>query len=713
MSPHKPFSTLGDSHVDPKDLDPMTNFADKVGFIWSVADLLRGPYRPPQYGRVILPLTVLRRLDCVLEPTKEKVLDKLAELKAKKIANPDPILNRVAKASFHNTSKLDFQKLKGEPDKIAANLTAYIKGFSSQVRDIFEKFNFDAEIARLEENNRLYLVISKFAGLDLHPDRVSNIEMGYVFEELIRRFNEAANETAGDHFTPREVIRLMVNLLFAPDRDILVKKGIVRTLFDPACGTGGMLAVADEYLHELNPDARLEVFGQDHNPESYAVCGSDMLIKGHNIDHIVFGSSFTKDGFSRERFDYLLANPPFGVEWKPDQETIEKERDTLGYDGRFGAGLPRINDGSFLFLQHMISKMKPTKDGGSRIGIVFNGSPLFTGDAGSGESEIRRWIIESDWLDAIVALPDQLFYNTGIYTYVWIVTNRKAKERRGKVQLINGVHFSRKMRKSLNNKRNELAPEQIDDLTRIYGEFRHDETRSFTHEGDGESFIVSKVFDNADFGFRQITIERPLRLNFQASQERIERLHEATAFQNLAKSKKKDKKQIATEEAAGHELQEAILVALRTMDAGKLYKDRDAFATDLESAFEQAGMKLAAPIKKAILSTLSERDESAGICRDADGNPEPDTELRDYENVPLKESVDEYFAREVKPHVSDAWINQDKRDEKDGKVGIVGYEIPLTRHFYKYVPPRPLEEIEAEIAGLEKDIVRMLREVAG
>jgi type I restriction enzyme M protein len=660
-----------------------------------------------------LPLTVLRRLDCVLGPTKEKVLTKVAQLKGGKVANPEPILNHVAKQSFHNTSKLDFEKLKGEPDKIAANLTAYIKSFSSQVRDIFEKFDFEPEIARLEENNRLYQVVSKFAAIDLHPDRVPNIEMGYIFEELIRRFNEAANETAGDHFTPREVIRLMVNLLFAPDRDVLVKKGIVRTLFDPACGTGGMLAVADEYLHELNPDARLEVFGEDHNPESYAVCGSDMLIKGHAIDHIVFGSSFTKDGFPHEKFDYLLANPPFGVEWKPEQDTIEKEHQTQGLDGRFGAGLPRINDGSFLFLQHMISKMKPVKDGGSRIGIVFNGSPLFTGDAGSGESEIRRWIIENDWLEAIVAMPDQLFYNTGIFTYVWIVTNRKPKERRGKVQLINGVQFFRKMRKSLNNKRNEISREQIDDLTRIFGNFKDGETRLLPVNGKEEAFIVSKIFDNADFGFRQITVERPLRLNFQASPERIERLREVSAFENLAKSKKKDKKQVAAEEQAGREQQEAIMSALGTLDPAKLYKNRDAFLADLDAAMNGANLKVAAPARKAILAALSERDETADICRNADGNPEPDPDLRDYENVPLKESIYDYFEREVKPHIPDGWINEEKRDDKDAQVGIVGYEIPLTRHFYKYVPPRPLEEIEADIAGLEKDIVRMLREVVG
>lgn len=691
----------------------MINFGEKVNFIWSVADLLRGPYKPAQYGRVILPLTVLRRLDCVLEPTKEKVLSKLASLKGSRIESSELVLNKAAGASFHNTSKLDFTKLKGDPDKIAANLTAYMKGFSSKVRDIFDRFNFEPEIAKLDEHDRLFLVVDKFAGIDLHPDRVSNIEMGYIFEELIRRFNEAANETAGDHFTPREVIRLMVNLLFAPDRDLLIKKGAIRTLFDPACGTGGMLAVADEYLHELNPDARLEVFGQDHNPESFAVCGSDMLIKGHNIEHIVFGSSFTRDGFAEDRFDYLLANPPFGVEWKPDEKAIRAEHDNLGYDGRFGAGLPRINDGSFLFLQHMISKMKSVKDGGSRLAIVFNGSPLFTGDAGSGESEIRRWIIESDRLDAIIALPDQLFYNTGIFTYIWLVTNRKPPERRGKVQLINAVQFFTKMRKSLNNKRNEITPEQIDDLTQIYGNFQDGESRPFTVDGKEESFVVSKIFSNQDFGCRQITVERPLRLNFQASPERIDRLREQRAFANVATSKKKDKKAAAADVAAGQAQQEAILAALASLDADKLYRQRPAFLTDLDAALKQRDLKVPAPIKKAIVKSLAERDESAEVCCDAKGNPEADSELRDQENVPLGESIEEYFDREVRPHVPDAWINEEKRDAKDGQVGIVGYEIPLTRHFYKYVPPRPLEEIQAEIADLEKDIVRMLREVVG
>ncbi len=675
---------------------------------------------------------MLRRLDCVLEPTKDKVLKKAETLKGGKVGNVDPILNRAAGVPFHNISKLTFARLKDDPSKIARNLASYIKSFSANVRGIFERFGFEEHITKLDEHNRLFLVVSKFCDIDLHPDVVPNIEMGYIFEELIRRFSEAANETAGDHFTPREVIRLMVNLLFQPDSDILTRKGIVRTMLDPACGTGGMLAVSDEYLRELNPDARLEAFGQDYNPESYAVCGSDMLIKGHNIDHIVFGDSFTSDGFSGERFDYMLANPPFRVEWKPEEDLIRREHEKQGFAGRFGAGLPRINDGSLLFLQHMISKMKPlvvppsdgagtplvvppsggagklfvvppsggerkpaeagTTNGGTRLAIVFNGSPLFTGDAGSGESEIRRWIIENDWLEAIVAMPDQLFYNTGIFTYVWIVTNRKTPERRGKIQLINAVEFYRKMRKSLNNKRNEIGDDQIAEITRIYGDFQ-----------EGEH---SKMFDNEDFGFWKITVERPLRLNFQASPERIERFREQRAFENLASSrKKKGSKAAEAEIQAGRELQQAIIEALETLDADQRYTNRDAFLADLDAALKEADVKVTASIKKALLSALSERDETADVCTDKDGNPEPDTDLRDYENVPLKEDVHEYFDREVRPHVPDAWIDEERTK--------VGYEIPLNRHFYKYEPPRPLEEIEADIADLEKDIVRMLREVVG
>ncbi len=682
----------------------MNHFSDKVSFIWSVADLLRGPYKPPQYGRVILPLVVLRRLDCVLARTKEKVIAKNDSLKGTKVENIEPILNRVSGVPFHNTSKLDFEKLKGEPDKIAANLTRYIKSFSSKAREILENFGFEAEIAKLDEANRLYLVVSKFCDIDLHPDKVPNIEMGYIFEELIRKFNEAANETAGDHFTPREVIRLMVNLLFEPDNDILTKKGIVRTLLDPACGTGGMLSVAAEYLHELNPDAVLEAFGQDWNKESYAICGSDMLIKGQNVDHIVHGSSFSKDGFSGQRFDYMLANPPFGVEWKPDEDFILSEHETQGFTGRFGAGLPRINDGSLLFLQHMISKMKPAKEGGSRIAIVFNGSPLFTGDAASGESEIRRWILENDWLEAIVAMPDQLFYNTGIFTYVWIVTNRKRSQRRGKIQLINAVGFLQKMRKSLGNKRNEIGdgrdgkPDQIGEITNLYGLFT-----------DGEHV---KLFDNTDFAFRQVTIERPLRLNFVASPERIARVPEQSAFQNLAKTKKKGKPG-EEEIQAGKKFQKQILALLEELPSNQLLKDRPSFVAALDAVFDRSDIRLSTPLRKAIFAALSERDETAEICLDGEGHPEADSELRDYENVPFKHDLTEYFEREVKPHVPDAWMNETVRDESDGKVGKVGYEIPFTRHFYQYVPPRPLEAIEADIAGLEKNIITLLREVVG
>ncbi len=678
----------------------MNNFGDKVSFIWSVADLLRGPYRPNQYRDVMLPLTVLRRLDCVLEPTKEKVLAKLNSLKGGSVKNVEPILNRVARQQFHNTSLLDFNKLKGDPNNIAANLVSYIKSFSSKAREIIEYFDFETHIEKLDNANRLYLVLKKFAEIDLHPDAVSNTEMGYIFEELIRKFNEAANEEAGDHFTPREVIRLMVNLLFSPDNAVLTTKGIVRTLYDPACGTGGMLSVSDEYLRELNPDARLEVYGQEYNRFAYATCGSDMIIKGQSLENIKFGDTFgdgkTSDGLPRNKFDYMLANPPFGVEWKPEEEQVRKEYDQQGFTGRFGAGVPRINDGSFLFLQHMISKMKPVKDGGSRIGIVFNGSPLFTGDAGSGESNIRQWIIEHDWLEAIIAMPDQLFYNTGIFTYIWIVTNRKEKKRKGKIQLINAVEFYQKMRKSLGNKRNEIGdgqngrPDHIAEITRIYGEFKESK--------------YSKIFDNDDFGFRKITVERPLKLSFQVTAERIESLMETKAFANLAKSKRKKGSKVALAEIeAGQKLQADILEALRTLDAEKVYKNRDAFDKDLTAAMKAADIKLPAPIKKAILNTLCERDETADVCTDSKGNPEPDTELRDYESVPLKEKIGEYFKREVLPHVPDAWIDESKTK--------VGYEIPLNRHFYEYTPPRLLAEIESDIKSLEGDIVKMLREV--
>ncbi|MDW7726420.1 MAG: class I SAM-dependent DNA methyltransferase [Candidatus Methanoperedens sp.] len=674
----------------------MNNFNEKVSFIWSVADLLRGPYRPNQYKDVMLPLTVLRRLDCVLEPTKDEVIKKYKSLQDGKITNIEPILSRVVGQSFYNTSRFTFEKMKGDPDNIAANLTQYIKSFSNHAREILEHFGFEEHIAKLEKADRLYQVAAKFCEIDLHPDKVSNIEMGYIFEELIRRFNEASNEEAGDHFTPREVIRLMVNLIFAPDNDTLTTRGIVKTLYDPAAGTGGMLSVSEEYLRELNPDAMLEVFAQDYNQQSYAICGSDMMIKGESLDNIRFGDSFTNDYFREKTFDYMLANPPFGVEWKPQQNFIQKEHDEKGYGGRFGAGLPRINDGSFLFLQHMISKMKEQKEGGTRLSIVFNGSPLFTGAAGSGESDIRKWIIESDWLDAIVALPDQLFYNTGISTYLWIVTNRKEKKRRGRIQLIDATGFFLKMRKSLGNKRNEIGDgrdgkaDHIGEITRLYGDFI---------EGGHV-----KIFDNSDFGYQRITVERPLRLNFAVNEERLEKVKETSQFASLATSKKrKDTEKAETEIGEGKKMQESILNALGILSSGGVVKSRDEFTESMKKAFRESGLNIPAPLFKAILMALSQRDETAELCTDKNGAPEPDTELRDYENVPLKEEIADYMAREVLPHVPDAWV--------DGSKTKTGYEINFNRYFYKYTPPRPLEEIEAELKGIEKEIAGMLEEM--
>ncbi|MDZ8110411.1 MAG: class I SAM-dependent DNA methyltransferase [Nostoc sp. DedQUE12a] len=679
-----------------------------AGFIWSIAELLRGDYKQADYGKVILPFTVLRRLDCVLEPTKAAVMEFYeTKVKSMNLKNPEPLLNQKAGVPFHNISQFTFQKLKGDADNVAANLRNFINGFSVAGREIIEYFNFNDQINRLDEANLLFLIVKNFADIDLHPDAVDSMEMGYVFEELIRKFSELSNETAGEHFTPREVIRLMVNLLFLNDRVILTQEGIVTTIYDPACGTGGMLSLAEEYIKELNQNSKPVVFGQEINPESYAICKSDMLIKGQNISNIKFGNTFTTDGLAHETFDYMLSNPPFGVEWKKVQTYVKNEYEKKGFDGRFGAGLPRISDGSFLFLQHMISKMK-RDNGGSRIAIVFNGSPLFSGSAGSGESDIRKWIIENDMLEAITALPDQLFYNTGIYTYIWIVTNSKAPERKGKIQLINAIHYYRKMSRSLGNKRNEIGngedgkPNQIEEITRIYGEFKHNAEHKLEVDGKEQDVIVSKIFDNEDFGYWRITVERPLRLNFQVSDERITKLENETTFVNLAESKKRGGVALREIEE-GKQLQESIKEVLRTLGANSIYKNRDEFERDLTDALKAADVKVAAPVKKAIMNALAERDETADICTDKDGNPEPDTDLRDYENVPLKDDINEYMKREVLPHVPDAWVDESKTR--------IGYEIPFTRHFYEYVPPRPLEEIEQEIKDLEEEIRGMLEEV--
>ncbi|MGP8013439.1 MAG: N-6 DNA methylase [Smithella sp.] len=686
-----------------------------ANFIWSICNLLRGPYKRNEYRKVILPLTVLRRFDCILEPTKAKVLAEFDKLKGKSENIVYAKLKNITGATFYNLSKLNFKKLLDDPNQIAPNLNSYINAFSPNVRQIFERFDFGVQIHKMNEKNLLFQVIKKFAcdDIDLSPGKIDNMQMGYIFEELIRIGAEQANEEAGEHFTPREVIKLMVNLLLSPETD-LRKSHVVKTIYDPACGTGGMLSVAENYIRTLNSEAQPHLYGQDWNDEAYAICRADMLIKGEDADNIKPECTFEHDGFPKTKFDYMLANPPFGVEWKQQQKTITDEYEKLGYDGRFGAGLPRINDGSLLFLQNMISKMRTPKDGGSRIGIVFNGSPLFTGDAGSGESNIRQWIIENDWLEAIVAMPDQLFYNTGISTYLWIITNRKEKRRRGKIQLIDAREFYVKMRKSLGNKRNQIGdgeenrPNQIAEITKIYGNFTHDEKRYIEVDGVKKSVIVSKVFDNKDFGFNKITVERPLRLNFQANVERVTRLDDIKSFQKIATSDKKNEKIRREEIAAGIKRQQAIknlLAELAKKTKGRLFKDCSEFIKELKEFDRKFGVRLSSTESKATLEALSEKDETAEICRDAKGNPEPDADLRDTENVPLKENIDDYFKREVLPHVPDAWVDHSKTK--------VGYEIPLNRHFYRYEPPRPLEKIEADIKGLEAEILTLLADVTG
>lgn len=673
-----------------------SNHQQKVNFIWNIANLLRDDFKRSKYPDVILPLTVLRRLDCALEKTKEAVLKKYEQYKGK-LDDMDGLLKQASGYDFYNTSQYDFKKLLDDPKNIGKNLQKYINDYSPSMREVIDKFKFSAQIESLEEANLTYQVIEQFSTIDLHPDRVSNLAMGYVFEELIRKFNEATNENPGEHFTPREIIRLMVNLLFAPDLDILKKQSIIKTIYDPACGSGGMLTEAKEWILEsVNKTAQIEMFGQEVNPESYAISKSDLLMKGENADNIKFGSTLAHDHLSSQKFDYMLSNPPYGKEWKKDEQEVIKEAES-GFQGRFGAGLPRISDGQLLFLQTMLAKMKPS-NGGSRIAIVMNGSALFTGDAGSGESEIRRWIIESDWLEAIIALPNNLFYNTGIHTYIWMLSSHKRDERKGKVKLVNAVDIYEKMRKSLGDKSNEITDIQIQKISELFM--------------DGVNSKLVKEYKNEFFGYRKITVERPLKLNFQASAERIEKVKVESAFVNLVKSKKRDPLKKIEDEKVGQALQKKILSALPAV-GGALYKNQAKFTKVLDEAFKSVGLDLETPLKKAILKGLSERDETADIITDKKGNPEPDVDLRDYENVPLAEEINEYFKREVLPHVPDAWISEDKKysDHKDGKIGKIGYEISFTRYFYEYKPLRPLEVIDGDIKKLENEILEILKEV--
>ena len=691
----------------------MANNHEVATFLWGIADeILRDDFKRGKYPDVILPFVVLRRLDCVLAPTKARVLKRHAELGSKGVEKVDGQLRRASGYAFYNLSPFDFQRLLDDPKNIAKNLRAYINGFSENIREILDKFKLRNTIDALEENDLLFMLVQKFADpkVDLHPDHLGNHDMGYVFEELLRRFNEQSNENPGEHFTPREVIRLMVKLVFNGDKDILKQQSVIRTIYDPACGTGGMLSIAKEYvLDQINPNADVRLFGQEVNPETFAIARSDMLMKGDDRDaeNIACGSTLSADGHVGSTFDYQLSNPPYGKDWNKDAEAIERER-ICATGGRFAAGLPRKSDGQMLFLLHMMSKMRPLADGGGRMAIVLNGSPLFTGDAGGGESEIRRHILENDLLETIVALPNQLFYNTGIHTYIWVVTNRKPKKRRGKVLLINGAAtvkengtetevFAKKMRKSLGDKRNELSEVHVQTLADLASQFA---------EGPH-----AKIFDTKDFGYRKITVERPLRLNFQVSPDRIEAMKAISQFLALTASKKRDAAGKKEDEKVGRALQAAILAALEGMDGAVLYRNRDKFLAVFDAALKKTEFKLPAPLKKGILAALSERDETADICTDKDGNPEPDPELRDTESVPLKESIRDYFDREVRPHVPDAWINEDIRDEKDGEVGRVGYEINFNRYFYVYEPPRPLQVIDAEIRQLEAEIAEMLREM--
>lgn len=698
----------------------MANHGEIVSFIWGVADLIRDSFKRGHYQDVILPFTVLRRIDAVLAPTKQKVLDTYGKLKGK-LDNLDPQLCKASGFAFYNTSKYDFEKLGQEPRQLAANLRRYINGFSKNMHDVLEKFDFENTIDKLESANLLFKVVERFADrtkVDLSPAAISNHEMGYVFEELIRKFNEALDENPGEHFTPREVIRLMVNLVTSHDQRALKRGNVIRTVYDPCCGSGGMLTIAKERIQQINPKADVHLFGQEVNPQTFAVCKSDLYIKSgeqaRDADNIAFGSTLANDGHADRTFDYQFANPPYGKDWNLDQEAVRKEA-ARATKNRFEAGLPRISDGQLLFLQHMLSRMHHPREGTSRVSIIMNGSPLFTGDAGSGESEIRRWILEHDYLEALVALPQQLFYNTGISTYVWVLANMKPADRKGKVLLIDASEAWLLRRKSLGDKRRDI-PDGVDRtenfIPYIVALFERFEDATIALPGAEQKELRAKVFPTTAFGYRKVTIERPLRLNFQASPERIARLDEAKVFQNLAVSKKKDADERAEDERAGRKQQKAIRAMLATLP-GTLMKDRADFLTIFDEAVKNAGLRLAAPVRRAILDALSERDETAAICRDEDGNCEPDPELRDTENVPLGEDVYAYFEREVKPHVPDAWVNETIRDEKDRGIGIVGYEINFNRYFYRYQPPRPLEAIEADIKAVEQDVLRLLKEVTG
>ena len=790
------------------------NFSQTAAFIWSVADLLRGDFKQSQYGRIILPFTLLRRLECVLSDHKEAVVEKYANIKDSGLPEEmqEKQLTRISKRAFYNTSPMDLSKL-GQSD-IKDNLSSYIQAFSADAREIFEHFKFEEFVGQLNDANLLYKVVQLFANIDLSPEAISNHDMGFVFEELIRRFAESSNETAGEHFTPRDIVRLTTALVFMEDDAALTEDGIIRTIYDPTAGTGGFLSSGMEYVLELNPDAVMRTFGQELNPESYAICKADMLIKGQDVSRIKLGNTLSNDQLANEQFDYMLSNPPFGVDWKKISTEISDEHTQKGFDGRFGAGLPRVSDGSLLFLMHLLSKMQNTtadtqasteqskanEHQGSRIGIILNGSPLFTGGAGSGESEIRRYILEADLLEAIIALPNDMFYNTGIATYIWILSNKKADERRGQVQLIDGSNLYSKMRKSLGSKRNEMSEDDIKTITRSFGDFEVVDARvldkpeevksnrgrqSANPKSEPAKTFASKIFKTHEFGYRRLTIERPLRLSAQLTDSAIERLRYAPKpfdmvmpalyekfgsqwadesygdlsavtvdaramikadFSELKESQVKD-----VLNAKLWQTQLALMTkakALQTVIHQKLGDSQCDDFNEFDKVFKQAlkdtGIALDTKEKKQLIEAITWKNPNAepvikktvktanprygAFAYRPKNSPDPasktkivefqtDGDLRDYENVPLDPSmtttalIEAYFAREVQPHVPDAWMNADKVDAIDKEIGVVGYEIPFNRHFYVYEPPRALADIDADLDAVSTEIMQLLGEV--
>ncbi|MNQ30680.1 Type I restriction enzyme EcoKI M protein [compost metagenome] len=650
------------------------NHSQTAAFLWSIADLLRGDFKQSQYGRIILPFTLLRRMECVLAPTRDAVIRESYAQEGR----PDTVremymLRAAGGLQFFNASPLTLGTL--SDTQTSADLMSYVQSFSKDAREIFEHFHFEDFVLQLASTNLLYQVVQRFAATDLSPERISNFGMGIIFEELIRKFAESSNETAGEHFTPRDIVHLTTSLVIT-DQDHKLAPNSIVTIYDPTAGTGGFLSEGDEYIQSISEKVSVSLHGQELNPESYAICKADMLIKGQDVTSIKLGNTLSNDQLTNKHFDFMLSNPPFGVEWKKVQKQITDEHSQKGFDGRFGPGLPRVSDGSLLFLLHLVSKMRDPRDGGSRIGIILNGSPLFTGGAGSGESEIRRYLLQNDLIEAIVALPTDMFYNTGIATYVWILSNHKVATRQGKVQLIDGSQHYAKMRKSLGSKRQYITEDQISELVRLYGRF--------------EQSAQSKIFPIEAFGYRRITVERPLRLNFQTSAERIGKVLKEKALQRI-------------DSAAQQEL----LVALQTMDASALHRNREQFSKLLKKALAAYNITLSTPELKAVLNALSERDPEADICL-SKGQPEADSGLRDFENVPLGESVYDYFQREVIPHVPDAWIDESKTDVQDSKVGAVGFEIPFNRHFYVFQSPRPLAEIDRDLKACTDRIKQMI-----